>query len=163
MSNEMRAIAYDAGPEPCVNGGLIDLDDQALCDRTRYRVRIELRDREKGRWAIVISGGGCFSKSLLDFKDEMLPSSREENFLEDTRFDSAEEAFAFWLKHREIFQFSRGAICRCVLDENSNIKQAPLSQGDKAKIEAAKTWYFEYYNKKKKGGGGLSEAAKEYV
>lgn len=54
------------------------------------------------RWAVICEGrSSCLSKKELAFIWETRPSERTDDFLQDTRFDSAEEALEFWKHSRE--------------------------------------------------------------
>jgi hypothetical protein len=63
----------------------------------RFRVAdrhgISIEWRGKGKWCVT-NGLGVLSKSDKEFVWEPQPSSRDEAFIADTRFDSPEEALA---------------------------------------------------------------------
>ena len=82
-----KAISFDAGTEPIINGYIVDTEDEIH--------RISVTYRGKGRWA-VCRGGSCLSKSENAFVYEPRPSARTDDFLNDVRFDSPREAFAFY-------------------------------------------------------------------
>lgn len=59
-------------------------------------VRVEQRDLNY-KW-VVRNGRVCLKKTGL-FEYEPLPSNRTQDFLDETRFDSPEEAYSSWEAH----------------------------------------------------------------
>lgn len=62
---------------------------------------------EKRTWGIYQGSGvpaPCISKSSKFFQYEPLPSSRTDEYLEDTRFPSVEMALIFWTENKETIQ-----------------------------------------------------------
>jgi hypothetical protein len=63
------------------------------------QVRIETRDGFEGRkWAVCL-GGNVLNKEG-EWEWEPQPSSRDDDFFKRCRFDSAEEAYQFFLQQR---------------------------------------------------------------
>lgn len=90
MSNDYpRPIVYDVGAMPIINGRLVPLNHN-------HSVTIEYRASNK--WAIC-DGRRCLSKNGT-FEFEPMPSSRDDEFLNRTRFDSMMEAYDFYQKWR---------------------------------------------------------------
>jgi hypothetical protein len=60
-------------------------------------VELQRRDQREGvvRWSINLRGY-CLNQRTQDWEWEPQPSSREDEFLRDCRFESAEAAFAAW-------------------------------------------------------------------
>lgn len=75
----------------------IQLDDMGLS-----AIAITARSQGDGTWKWLIEDwhdpGTVFSKSQRKFIDNPMPSNREDDYFEDTRFASSEEALAFWNK-----------------------------------------------------------------
>lgn len=66
-------------------------------EKSHYTVTLERRSQREGedKWGIFKNNSVLF-KSLKDFGYESMPSSRTDESLADTRFQSAQEAFIFW-------------------------------------------------------------------
>lgn len=89
-------VVYDVGNKVHVNGWILPPDHY----EPGCRVTIERRiSPEKERWAIC-STGGVLSKSEGEFVYESIPSERTAEELADNRFDSFEEALAFYKEWR---------------------------------------------------------------
>lgn len=79
----------------------------AVVDGFFYNVTLRLRSGiNRERWSISL-GDSCLSKTpdergRLGFEFELIPSSRTEDYYREYRFDTAENAYRFWLenKHR---------------------------------------------------------------
>ena len=65
-------------------------------DRHVFEVQVESRDLAKGRWTVLWLGRGL-SKSTEEWEYEPLPSSREDDWLDDHRF-TYDEALLFAAK-----------------------------------------------------------------
>jgi len=60
-------------------------------------ITIELRHGCDGeKWAITKTGYAAFSKKHKAFVIEPIPSSRTDEYLDDTRFNTAQDALDFW-------------------------------------------------------------------
>ena len=55
---------------------------------------------EPEQWAIRTNGEWCLSKYKKKFCYEPLPSTRDKKYYKEFRFDSAQEALAFWIDNR---------------------------------------------------------------
>lgn len=84
-----KAVQFELSPMFYANGYILPPD---YSGPGSYYYAEKRKSYDKTRWAITY-GSDCFSKSLNDFIYECLPSSRTDQFLEDTRFDSIEECF----------------------------------------------------------------------
>jgi len=76
-----------------------------LEDSHSFDITVEIRHKKEGRWAVRY-GGGCYNKVNKDFEYEMLPSSRPEKWLQQTRF-SLEEAVELAERVAETLEQSR--------------------------------------------------------
>lgn len=103
---ELLPREYDAGPAPSTNGMALlsnEPDDRNFVGscRTkiiRWRSKEHKVDRSMDKW-VVWDGweyGSFFSKTTHDFVD-----SHHENLNADFFFNSPEEAFADYMKHRD--------------------------------------------------------------
>lgn len=93
-----KAVKYDAGPV-VHNFGWIIPDGILVPMRCHYFIELTQRSDDEERWAIYW-GSFCLSREVDDFVYECIPSNRDDKFLKDTRFDSAEEAFDFLAEWR---------------------------------------------------------------
>ncbi len=90
-----RAIEFDAGPPPHLNGFLVEATDTWV--KSRHHVSISKRGETA--WAIV-DGQYCLSKEG-EWEYESLPSNRQEEFIARTRFPTVQAAFEFWNQWRD--------------------------------------------------------------
>lgn len=97
MRPDLTPIVYDAGTVVHINGYIIPPD----C-KSSNRIQIARRTSQEGveRWAII-NGNTCLSKAEQCFVFESMPSNRTDEFIDDTRFDSVDEAYAFLTKWRQ--------------------------------------------------------------
>lgn len=63
-------------------------------------------EKEVDRWAISWGSGGVLCKKPFDdgnyyFVLQPSPSNRDDEFISDHRFDTAMEAYTFWLAHKD--------------------------------------------------------------
>lgn len=89
-----RATAFDAGPPIKVNGKKWD---PSWCDADRYNFQIVKRGQ--GAWAITDDMRNVLDKNG-NWNYEPSPSSRTEEFISNTRWPSAKEAFEFLAEWR---------------------------------------------------------------
>lgn len=92
-----RVQSFSLGKSFYVNGvfresGIDEMEDY-LAERRRQR-------EGPDKWAITHGSRVCYSKSLNDFVYETSPSSRTDETLADTRFNSFEECFEIFQKWR---------------------------------------------------------------
>ena len=89
--------SYDACNVVTLNGYIIPENAEGY-----DRITIELRRQMSGQplWAIY-KQGYCFSKSSKEFEYEPLPSSRDCDFIKDTRFKSIDLAIDALNEYRE--------------------------------------------------------------
>lgn len=87
-----KAIEFDAGMVVHLNGYICGQDDGMIYHH--YTISLRTNEENQQKWAIC-DGRLCLSKSKQEFVYETFPSSRTEDFINDTRFDSVEEAFEF--------------------------------------------------------------------
>jgi hypothetical protein len=102
-----RATRFDAGFYPVVFG---DLTSNLLAQNksiSEYEC-VVVEKRSKTQWAIC-HGHDCLGKDGK-WEYEPMPSSRSESFIQQTRFDSAQEALAFYeqWKQQSIQDFKDG-------------------------------------------------------
>lgn len=83
-----------------LNDNLIISQYLILSDNVQIQAKLQ-RDKSI-KWAVVSSSGFVFSKELKCFEYEPMPSSRTDEFLADTRFGSAEEAYYFYIENRDV-------------------------------------------------------------
>lgn len=94
-----KPIVVDGGPMVHTNGWILP---ETLKVPFHIRYTIELRESDQGeRWVIKEGGRACLSKSLGEFVYEPMPSNRTDDFLDDTRFNSMEEAMIFLEKWKK--------------------------------------------------------------
>jgi hypothetical protein len=72
---------------------LAEISSYELPDKMKI-VRVEQQDRTY-KWAVRTDSGCCLRKTG-ELEYEPLPSSRNQEFLNRTRFNSPEEAYAVW-------------------------------------------------------------------
>lgn len=84
-----RITSYDLGPVIRANNFLIR-EDNVKCPYRYDLIRMQQLE-ENDKWKIS-NGSSVYSKSEKEFIHESLPSSRTNEVITDTRFDSVEEA-----------------------------------------------------------------------
>lgn len=83
------ATAFDAGPDPLVNGNLW-LERHKFRDADRYRLKVEKRG--PSAWAITKDGGSSNLNWFGEWEYEPSGSHKEEPFLQRCRYETAREA-----------------------------------------------------------------------
>lgn len=98
-----RAVKFDVGFMPISMGRRVDEDTPGV-----ERVYIERRSAHT--WSIC-RAGLCLAQDG-EWEYEPSPSSRSEEFIQSTRFDSLESAWNHWVKHRDYILecYERGVI-----------------------------------------------------
>lgn len=95
-----RARAFSAGPPAEINGIILTAEVLKKMEASRDVYEVQIAYRGVNRWAIT-NGRTCLNKKTGDWEYEPLSSSRTEEYLEATRFESAESAFDFWFAWRD--------------------------------------------------------------
>ncbi len=98
-----KATRFDLGYFPIVMGKYMpDIADHE--EGYRFIINLELRNRNPKRWAIIFEMG-CLSKNG-EITYESMPSERTEDFINQTRFDSIEDAVTFFEKwHKQLIEW----------------------------------------------------------
>lgn len=95
----MVPVKYDAGALPVINGHLIE-------DISHWKIgnpnNAMICYRGPDKWCISDNMGDCLNKQG-EWESESLPSSRTDEFLERTRFPTAETAYQYFLSWRKEF------------------------------------------------------------
>jgi hypothetical protein len=98
-----KATRFDLGYFPIAMGKYIP-DIEEYGHNFKYIISLELRNRDPKKWAIILEMG-CLSKSG-EILDEFMPSHRNKDFIDQTRFDSIEEAVEFFEKwHKQLIEW----------------------------------------------------------
>ena len=89
MLSDLPVLRYELLYEPHFNTVFIEKRYGIDCDR----------------WAIATSGRDCLSKEPTPdgrylFYLESMPSDRDDEYYQEFRFDTAEDAYAFWVDNR---------------------------------------------------------------
>lgn len=130
---QLRPIEYDAGAMPIMNGMYIPADCTDL-EFARMRVTIAARSLDGSSWAICHGDRMCFSKSECDFIWESMPSGRSDEFIADTRFATAEEAFDFWRENMDRYIFGHDDIMGQWVNVDGKWERHELSDEQREKI-----------------------------
>lgn len=99
--NNLKMVpdSYDVGPRPLYGDNFL-ISDRAynrFTDIPARRVRIVRTSYKKNTWAVRDSGN-CLNKDL-EWEMDGFSSDRTAEYLERTRFASAEEAFEYYKKY----------------------------------------------------------------
>lgn len=98
-----------------------------LDDSHSFDITVEIRHKKEGRWAVRY-GGCCYNKVNKDFEYEMLPSSRPEKWLQQTRF-SLEEAVALAQQMADVFEQSRQETLDNPIEFNLAVQENLIKSG----------------------------------
>ena len=69
-----------------------------VIDDDTYNFFVSSRDKALQTW-VVENSGHVLSKTTLDFIYEPMPSSRTDEFLQDTRFSNPNQAYEYYQKY----------------------------------------------------------------
>lgn len=98
-----KATRFDLGYFPIAMGKYVP-DIEEYGDSFNYIISLELRNRDPKKWAILI-GVRCLAKNG-EILYESMPSYRDKDFIDQTRFDSIEEAVEFFEKwHKQLIEW----------------------------------------------------------
>jgi hypothetical protein len=94
---KLTAVEYDAGPYPL--WGNYAIPDRIMQkDESLKRNRVYISHRGENAWVIYHNKEILCKDGHWDY--EPFPSSRSKQFIEQTRFSTPEQAFAFWCEIR---------------------------------------------------------------
>lgn len=129
-------IKYKVCNDPVVNAGIVNLKEEWPKGESPPIITIESRSVDNSTWTIS-NGWGCFSKSQLRFIHESSSSNRTEDFIQDSRFSSAEEALEFWKNYWIYYAYYPEPIFRWKFNPFSREK---LTEEDKRMIEVVRKY-----------------------
>lgn len=102
MNKDLLSMAVKFEISPCffVNG-CYTLNPEGFTECEGYYIERRKQKDDSVKWVITNGGRTCYSKREDDFIYECQPSSRTNEMIDDTRFDTIDEAFEVFDKWKE--------------------------------------------------------------